>query len=156
MHWIFFFCSMPGTYHSGSYVRMDILCAYVLYTPFHFYMIMWSRYYLNQKWTIFAPARYNDKQMNDWNQSDCTCTYNLVGHVFPSAEDLLSLSREWNILSLVNQHVSDLIQMFESECWSWYTVPQVRTLISFIKIVCQYLCANLCISFACKSLSKQG
>ena len=68
----------------------------------------------------FCTCKVNDKQMNDWNQSDCTCTYNLVGHVFPSAEDLLSLSREWNILSLVNQHVSDLIQMFESECWSWY------------------------------------
>ena len=79
--------------------------------------------------------------MNEGNQGDCT--YKLDGLVNPSwlCTDLLSLSREFsalvllvsnakvtilnrNILSLVNQYVSDLIRVLKLNL---YTVPQVRT-----------------------------
>ena len=140
--------------------------AYVLYTPFH--MIICSRCYLDQKWTISAPAKY--KQMNEGNQSDCT--YKLDGLHLPSwlCIDLLSLSREFsalvlvsdakvtilnrNILSLVNQYVSDLIRVLKLNL---HTVPQVCTWIlihqDWLPVS---LCANVCISFACESSSKQG
>lgn len=103
--------------------------------------------------------------MNEGNQGDCT--YKLDGLVNPSwlCTDLLSLSREFlalvlvsnakvtilnrNILSLVNQYVSDLIRVLKLDL---YTVPQVPYLNSHSsRLVCHYLCANVCISFAWKA-----